>query len=223
MRIALLENDADLATRVTAWLADDGHLVTRMPDAASACAALAESRWDLLIVDVTPAVRVTTRLRRAANRAGVPLLCLVDRGAPDVDAGDDGAAARVTKPLRRRALAEAVRSLRRAPAPPGRDATVFGAYLFDVDARRVTRDGREIHLTRREFDLALYLFRHPDRVLSRAILLERVWGPQRRDLDTRTVDTHVSRVRRKLGMADSGWRLAAVYDHGYRLESPKGA
>jgi DNA-binding response OmpR family regulator len=100
---------------------------------------------------------------------------------------------------------------------------LFAPYAFDTAARRVMRTGTPIDLTRREFDLALYLFRHADRVLSRECLLENIWGPQRRDLNTRTVDTHVSRLRKKLGLAASGWRLAAVYQHGYRLESPPAA
>ena len=75
-----------------------------------------------------------------------------------------------------------------------------------------------IPLTHKEFDLAVHLFRNAGRLLSRAHILEAVWGrnPQ---LNTRTVDTHMSRLRKKLKLDDAtGWRLSGVYQHGYRLE-----
>ena len=76
-----------------------------------------------------------------------------------------------------------------------------------------------ISLTNKEFQLALLLFRNSGRLLSRSYILENVWGV-RSELSTRTVDTHVSRLRNKLGIRpDRGWRLNAVYHHGYRLET----
>ena len=84
--------------------------------------------------------------------------------------------------------------------------------------RRVSLDGREIDLTQREFDLATFLFRRHGRIVSREALLENVWNLSA-VVSTRTVDTHVSRLRKKLDLNGSnGWRLAAIYQHGYRLE-----
>ena len=91
-------------------------------------------------------------------------------------------------------------------------------YRIDTTRRRVTLTGREISLTEREFELALFLFRRRGRVVSREALLEGVWNI-RGDVATRTVDTHVSRLRKKLELGgEHGWRLNAVYQHGYRLE-----
>jgi len=76
-----------------------------------------------------------------------------------------------------------------------------------------------ISLTYREFQLALFRFRNSGRLLSRSYILEHVWGTNP-DLSSRTVDTHMSRLRSKLGLRpDRGWRLNAVYHHGYRLEA----
>jgi DNA-binding response OmpR family regulator len=73
-------------------------------------------------------------------------------------------------------------------------------------------------MTQKEFDLSLFLFRNQGRVLSRRHILESVWG-QNPDLNTRTVDTHISRLRSKLGLnAQHAWKLSAIYQHGYRLE-----
>jgi DNA-binding response OmpR family regulator len=96
-----------------------------------------------------------------------------------------------------------------------------GPYEIDPERRSVTIDGKPVALTQKEFDLAVYLFQNSGRLLSRVKLLEQVWGVSA-DLDTRTVDTHVSRVRRKLQLDESaGWKLMPVYGFGYRLDPIK--
>ena len=98
------------------------------------------------------------------------------------------------------------------------DDEEFAPYAIDPGRRRVTLNGQEIVLTEREFDLALFLFRRRGRIVSRDSLLENVWNLPG-DVATRTVDTHVSRLRKKLELGgEYGWRLSAVYQHGYRLE-----
>lgn len=223
MRIGLLQHDDELAARIVRWLADDGHLVRRCRDARSATEMLAGGPCDLFVVDGEPPGPAGDDMRRSAHRAGVPLLYIVERPARDraADALAGSTDGFVCTPLRRRDLAARVRDTARNRAPRAdvpRES--FEPFVFDLAARRVTRDGMPVNLTRREFDLALYLFRHTDQVLSRERLLEHIWGAQRRNLNTRTVDTHVSRLRRKLGLGTSRWRLGAVYQHGYRLESP---
>ena len=74
-------------------------------------------------------------------------------------------------------------------------------------------------LTNREFELAVFLFRNAGKLLSRGHILEAIWGIDNDSVSTRTVDTHVSRLRKKLGLnEDSDWTLTAVYQHGYRME-----
>jgi DNA-binding response OmpR family regulator len=94
-------------------------------------------------------------------------------------------------------------------------------WEIDTRQRRVLLSGEEVELTDREFDLASYLFRRHGRIVSRAALLENVWNLGG-DVNTRTVDTHVSRLRKKMMLTgESGWVLSAVYQHGYRLEPAK--
>jgi DNA-binding response OmpR family regulator len=92
-------------------------------------------------------------------------------------------------------------------------------YAFDLEARTLSLAGRAIDLTPRDFALALHLFRHPGRPWTRDALLESVWGT-RAALETRTVDTHIARLRRSLDLASghTGWRLVTVVGRGYRLE-----
>ena len=100
------------------------------------------------------------------------------------------------------------------------DAGIVEAPPFRVDRgeRRVERDGCPIALTGKEYALAEFLFLQADKLVSRQHLLEAVWGLQAK-AQTRTVDTHMSRLRTKLGLGgEHGWRLASVHQFGYRLE-----
>ena len=91
-------------------------------------------------------------------------------------------------------------------------------FRINRAGRSVERDGRGIEVTAKEYALAEYLFLNPDKLLSRQHLLEVVWGLHAK-AQTRTLDTHVSRLRIKLGLAgEHGWRLASVHQFGYRLE-----
>ena len=92
-------------------------------------------------------------------------------------------------------------------------------YVFDADAGTVSVDGLHVALTPREFELGLYLFGRPGQACSRELLLSAVWGTSAA-IETRTVDAHVSRLRRSLDLASgrTGWRLVSVMKQGYRLE-----
>jgi DNA-binding response OmpR family regulator len=95
---------------------------------------------------------------------------------------------------------------------------IFGDYAFDEAGHALTFKGKPVDLTRKEFALALLFFRHLDRPLSRAFIVERIWSREL-EVSSRTIDTHVSRVRNKLGLKpENGFKLAPVYSFGYRLE-----
>ena len=91
-------------------------------------------------------------------------------------------------------------------------------YTLDINKREFSIGGQQVPLTSKEFELALHFFRHKDAVLSRKSLLEDVWGVTA-DLRTRTVDAHVSRLRHKLQLSDSPWKISSIYKYGYCLHS----
>ena len=94
----------------------------------------------------------------------------------------------------------------------------FGRYAFETDSAQLRFDGTPIALTQKEFTLALLFFRNLGRPLSRATILEAVWS-RAVEIPSRSMDTHVSRVRNKLQLRpENGFRLAPVYSYGYRLE-----
>jgi DNA-binding response OmpR family regulator len=91
-------------------------------------------------------------------------------------------------------------------------------FRLNRDTRSAERGGRPVALTEKEYTLAEFLFLNPGKVLSRQHLLESIWGLNAK-ARTRTVDTHMSRLRTKLGLGgEHGWRLASVHQFGYRLE-----
>ena len=97
----------------------------------------------------------------------------------------------------------------------------FGRLVVDHARRQVSLDGRVVSMTERETDLALHFFQNIGRLLTRDHLIKVVWALSA-DVDTRTIDVHVSALRRKIGITpEVGWRLVSVYGHGYRLEKLK--
>jgi two-component system, OmpR family, response regulator RegX3 len=108
---------------------------------------------------------------------------------------------------------------RRALKTEGAEANLqYDPFQINCSTRQIQVHNEIIPTTTIEFDLAQFLFRNYGRVLSRDYILENVWG-RNPDVNTRTVDTHVSRIRRKLGIIpENKWHLVSVYQHGYRLE-----
>ena len=154
--------------------------------------------------------------------AVLPVLFMTSRsGEDDIVAGlAAGADDYMIKPIRRGELVARVQALlRRAyPSQTAIEQIQFSQYIFEPRTGRLTVDGEPAELTQKEFDLALLLFRNLGRPLSRAYILEAVWL---RDIEipSRTMDTHISRVRTKLKLRpENGFRLAPVYSYGYRLE-----
>jgi len=126
----------------------------------------------------------------------------------------------IIKPVRRGELVTRVQALLRQayPAYQASEQIRFGSYVFAVRMAKLTVAGKAVELTQKEFDLALLFFRHLGHPLSRATILEAIW-PQDDQMASRTLDTHVSRVRSKLGLKpEQGFRLATVYSYGYRLD-----
>jgi len=186
---------------------------------------LRKDSTDLLIMDWQAGDGEAAEILRRAKEKMVPdapAMFLVGSGAEDdIVAGmDAGADDYVVKPLRRGELVARVSALlRRAyPAQAGTEQLQFGPYVFETRPGRLLKDGNVIDVTQKEFYLALLFFRNIGRPLSRAYIHESVWVRETA-VPSRTMDTHVSRVRNKLALRpENGFRLVPVYSYGYRLE-----
>lgn len=124
----------------------------------------------------------------------------------------------IIKPPRQAELVARIRAAYRRSAPDvTQEISDSDPFEFDLRERELRVNGEKVAVTEREFDLLAYMFRRAGRIVSRQMLLTEVWklGP---NANTRSIDTYVSRLRKSLGLnGDSGWTLAGVYQHGYRL------
>lgn len=223
--VGLLEDDADQAAVVSQWLEEAGYTTRVFRSAGEFRRRQGTEAIDLLLLDWilpdTPGIDVLTWIRSSAN-ARLPVIFLTARGDEEdlvrglQNGGDDY----IVKPPKQRELLARVNAVLRRLGDGGEGTAEIDLppYRLDPQRRRVSVNGREIELTQREFDLASFLFRRQGRIVGRDALLENVWNLSSA-VSTRTVDTHVSRLRKKLDLnGEHGWRLAAIYQHGYRLE-----
>ncbi|MDY6946434.1 MAG: response regulator transcription factor [Pseudomonadota bacterium] len=225
MRIAFLEDEAEHAERITSLLQGAGHHVHVFERGRPLLANLRTETYEFIILDwevpdvsgydVARAIRSQLKLR-------TPILFLTHRDTETdiVQALQAGADDFLSKPARPLELLARLQALsRRAHASPATPEN-FDVPPFHVNLceRVIERDGQRLELTRREFEVALLLFQNLGTVLSRAHIMESIWG--RGDVtSTRTVDMHISRVRQVLGLSAAlGLRLVSIYGYGYRLE-----
>ena len=224
MRIAVFE-DIERARLLAQVLREAGHSVTSTSTAADFQTLLERNSYDLLLIACGDQADRGNQLARWAREhlTPAPPMILMFQSAPDLSVAaalDDGVddcfvghvgdalfVARIEAVLRRayrsRSLATAVE--------------VFSGYSFDRSAGVVRLRGALTPCTNKEFALALILFRNAGRALSRTHLLEDIWGYT--GVETRTLDAHVSTIRRKLMIRPSnGLRLSSIYGFGYRLD-----
>ncbi len=223
MRIAILDNDLHQRSLIAETLTSDQHECMVFEQAGKLLATLRNVDIDLLVYHWQPeseGLRQLTEIRQA--KPALPTLLLIGRAQERELAMvlATGCSDYLVKPLRRTELRLRVQVIA-ARAHPGRlspPTLDFGPYAFEVRGGRLTLQGEPVALTQKEFDLALLFFRNLGRPLSRATILEAVW-PQDAEFSSRSMDTHVSRVRNKLRLRpENGFRLAPVYSYGYCLE-----
>lgn len=225
MRIALLEDDNDQAQIMRLWLQDTGMELDVFATGAALVRALKGEIFDMVLLDwCVPdmdGMEVLSWIRRQLGW-NLPVIFTTGRDEEEsiVQALNAGADDYLVKPLSRVVLMARIQAMARRTGlkEPPADLLSVGDFKFDRKRRTCHLLEEEISLTAREFDLALYFFENLGRILSRETLLHQVWGATGQ-LQTRTVDTHVSRVRQKLQLRpENGWNLQAVYHYGYRLE-----
>ena len=226
MRIALLEDDRDQADLVCAWAKGAGHSCHIYALGRDLVREAQRETFDMFLLDwEVPGMSGAEVLVwiRANIAEPVPVLFVTARQREEdiVHALSSGADDYMVKPLGKLELLARIDALARRVHSShfqGEDVLEFGRLRVDCRNRQVWLDAEEVAMTQKDYELALFLLRNVGRLLSRGHILEAVWG-QSAEINTRTVDTHVSRIRGKLQFTpENGWRLTAVYQHGYRLE-----
>lgn len=225
MRIALLEDDVAISTAMVQWLETGGHVVHAFASGRAIVREAARESFDLFVLDWhVPDLSGPEVLKwlRESQKSSVPVLFATSRDTEEdiVAALSAGADDYMIKPIRRMELLARVEALLRRSRPKVVEVEKLemGPYYLDLANRIVKLDGVSLEMTDKEYDLTLFFFRNIGRLLSRGHISESVWG-RTVEVQSRTVDTHVSRVRKKLDFGVArGLRLTPIYNFGYRLE-----
>ncbi|MBM3550453.1 MAG: phosphate regulon transcriptional regulatory protein PhoB [Alphaproteobacteria bacterium] len=227
-RILVVEDETSLATLLVYNLEAEGYQVEHVDNGDEAELRLAESPPDLVILDwMLPGVsglEICRRLRARDSAKDMPVIMLTARGEEGerVRGLSVGADDYVVKPFSTPELMARVRALLRR-ARPERVASrlTLGDIDLDRDTRRVRRSGREIHLGPTEFRLLEYFMEKPGRVFTRAQLLDSVWGMSA-EIDERTVDVHVGRLRKAMIRGREKDPIRTVRGAGYSFDETFG-
>jgi len=218
--VLLVEDEENLASLVQAYLRQEGYQVRVAVTGADALAVLEDEPVRLVVLDLTlPDIDGLDVCRRIRQRSSVPVVMLTAR-ADEADrlAGlDSGADDYIGKPFSPRELVARMKAvLRRAEGHVEDDVLVLGDVVVRRAAREVDVAGEPVELRTKEFDLLAHLIQNRGAVLSRDLLLERVWGYDYAG-GTRTVDVHVAQLRRKLARPDL---IRTVRGAGYKAVAP---
>jgi two-component system response regulator RegX3 len=223
MHIGVLEDDEDQRALIQLWLQSAQHTCTSFGTVTEIMSGLKTEHFDALLLDwMLPDGSGSEVLQWVRQNIGWKLAVVVltarDDEATVVQALQAGADDFVVKPPKQAELLARLSAAARRASPGGLPVLRLGAYEVDIPRHTLSMEGVPITLTQKEFDLAVYLFQSPAKLLSRDHLLNKVWGINA-DVDTRTVDTHVSRLRKKLCLDGTlGWKMSPVYGYGYRLD-----
>lgn len=220
-RILLVEDDEKLGNQIVSHLTGAGLQAAWLRDGASAM-SVDPSGFALLVLDLMlPRAHGLDVLKRWREKSDLPVLVLSAKSdaAVKVRALELGADDYLTKPFWPEELLARVQARLRRPTLARRDRVDVGPIALDVDARRLEVEGREIEVTPVEFGLLLSLARRAGSAVTRAWLVEHVLDPEKAGGE-RTLDVHVSRLRKKLGA--HGSLLTTVWGVGYRLNDAGG-
>ncbi len=239
--ILVVEDEVDINNLIRTHLESEGHTVHQAFDGLTGLSLVGQTKPDLLILDwMLPRLDGLAVCRQVRQDYLVPIIMLTARGE-EIDRVlglEVGADDYVVKPFGVRELMARVRALLRRVAldanaaneatvgagmatgatastlPPAPEPIMRGGLRIDLADRVATLDGAEVDLTLKEYDLLVLLANHPGRAFSREFLLERLWGDDYEGFD-RTVDTHIMRLRKKLGSI--GEKIVTVWGVGYRF------
>ncbi|MBL4773335.1 MAG: response regulator transcription factor [Alcanivoracaceae bacterium] len=223
MKIYILEDDTDQSELYAFWLEDyDCHVFDKARDLIK---QIPFGAPDILLIDwnlpVVDGLDVLHWLK-GSRHENIPVIFLTSRSTEDdiVRALTDGADDYIIKPASEAILKARIkavtRRLRKINSEDNNDYITI-PYLFNHNSNSITFKNTTVSLTNKEYDLALYFFKNEGLLISRDQLLESIWAKSS-EISTRTVDTHISRLRKKLLLNGiHGWKLISIYLQGYKL------
>jgi DNA-binding response OmpR family regulator len=229
MQIFLLEDSPQEAAYFKNCMESRHFSVTHFEHPTAFFNALQRHRPGMAVLDwMLPEITGFTALRRVRELFGpalpVIMMTCLDRTECIVDALKAGADDYLLKPMVRPILIARIEALMRRVTPPSEVPLVIrrGVYELDYRTQRIAVGDDVVSLTPKEFDLAWAVFSHPDSFIPKNDLIASVWG-RKAEIAAHTFTQHIHVVRKKLRLSENGFKLAAVYGAGYRLESSVGS
>lgn len=222
-RIALIEDDDDIAFTVRLNLEREGYAVSRFGGGHEGLVAVQSGGFEFVILDLNlpdlDGLTICRELRHDPKTRAIPILILTARGseADRITGLELGADDYMSKPFSVRELVARVGAVMRRSAAPVDESYDDGVLHIDEKSLRVYCRGEEVKMAKKEFELLTLLVRNRPNVVSREQILSEVWQMSEA-VETRTVDAHIRNLRRKVGSD----RISTVIGFGYRYEPPKG-
>ena len=223
--VLIVEDEAPLVTLLKYNLEKEGFAVCSAGDGEEALLQIAENKPDAVLLDwmlpLVSGLEVCRQIRRSPSSRALPIILLTARGeeADRVRGLDSGADDYIVKPFSPSELVARLRAVIRRAQPDAADRVLrYADVVLDLNAHRVTRAGKPVHLGPTEFRLLRHFLQNPRRVFSREQLLDRVWGRDS-DIEMRTVDVHIRRLRLALNECGRADLLRTVRAVGYALDS----
>ena len=225
LRIALVDDDLHLAQTVKLWMEQAGFDVVHYTSGRDFTNALRKESFDLYILDWMMPEQDGEQILHWLNEQTehrTPVIFATQRDSEEDIARilNQGADDYITKPLRQKELLARIAAVTRRSSGSGAQKEIleYLPYRINLNSHTLHKNDEVIKLTQKEFELVTFMFKNLGRLLSRSHILSSVWG-HGSEFTTRTVDTHISRIRKKLELTpENGWRLSAIYHQGYRLE-----
>ncbi|MBI3609196.1 MAG: response regulator transcription factor [Nitrospirae bacterium] len=222
-KIIMIEDEPDIIGLVTHYLEKEGYRVTAVRDGAKGLQQIKAGPPDLLILDLMlpemDGLEICRRVRADSKTAALPIIMLTAKGEETdrVVGLEVGADDYLTKPFSPKELVARVKALLRRTAPPERPVAhySYGDLSLDTERHEVSVKGKEVSLTAKEFGLLQQLLQNRGRVLTRDVLLDKVWGYDA-DVISRTVDVHIRRLREKIPLLQDA--IQTVKPFGYKLK-----
>ena len=226
MKILIIEDEPSLREVMQRALEQERYIVETAATYAEADARIAAYSYDCILLDIMlpdgSGLRLLEHIKHLRRRDNVIIISARDSLDDKVEGLELGADDYLPKPFHTAELLARIRSVLRRGRSGGDLTLTVGNVSLDVDKARVTVDGREVALLKKEFDILLYLMQRPSHLVDKTVLAEAVWGDHADDADNfQFVYAQMKNLRRKMAEAGATAEIKSVYGFGYKLVPPQ--